>query len=151
MRLFAAIILAAALLGISAPGISGDCSCAADAGEATVCINSDSDGVIAALKTPVALELRGGNSEQLSAELTRITGKSITYTPSKKEDAINLNVKDAPLWDVLEALSDSGKVQLAGRDFTEPQATRMALRQGRRCRYALTACRYSAWLMSCPS
>jgi hypothetical protein len=127
MKLFAASILAAALLAIPAPGISGDCSCAADVGEVTICINSDSDGVAAALKALVTLELRGGNSEQLSAELTRITGKSITYTPSKKDDAINLDVKDAPLWDVLEALSDSGKVQIAGRDFTELRATRIAL------------------------
>jgi uncharacterized protein len=85
MKPFAAIILAAALLATPAPGVSGDCSCAADAGEVTICINSDSDGVAAALKTPVTLELRGGNSEQLSAELTRITGKSITYTPYHRQ------------------------------------------------------------------
>jgi hypothetical protein len=130
MKLFTAVILAAALLAIPAPGVSGDCSCAADAGEVTICINSDSDGMTTALKTPVTLELRGGNSKHLSAELTRITGKSITYTPSKKEDAINLDVKDAPLWDVLEALSESGKVQIARRDFMELRATRIALTTG---------------------
>lgn len=129
MKLFAAIILAALLPGIPAPAVSGDCPCANDVGEVTICINADSDNVAAALKTPVTLELRGGNSEQLSAELTRITGKSITYTPSK-DDAINLDVKDAPLWDVLEVLSESGKVRIAGRDFMELGATRLALTTG---------------------
>lgn len=129
MKLFAAIILAALLPGIPTPAVSGDCPCANDAGEVTICINADSDGVAAALKKPVTLELRGGNSEQLSAELTRITGKSITYTPSK-DDAINLDVKDAPLWDVLEVLSESGKVRIAGRDFMELRAIRLALTTG---------------------
>ncbi len=96
MKRFAVIVLAALPFGIPKHGISSDCPCANDAGEVTICINSDSDSVAAALKTPVTLELRGGNSEQFSAELTRITGKSITYTPSK-DDAINLDVKDAPL------------------------------------------------------
>lgn len=95
MKLFAGIVLTTLLLGIPAPAVSGDCPCVADADEVTICINANSNGVAAALKTPVTLELRGGNSEQLSAELTRITGKSITYTPSK-DDAINLDVKDAP-------------------------------------------------------
>jgi hypothetical protein len=129
MKLFVVIFLTALLLGIPAPAVSGDCTCAAATDEVTICINADSDGVAAALKTPVTLELRGGNSEQLSAELTRITGKSITYTPSK-DDAINLDVKDAPLWDVLEVLSESGKVRVAGRDFMELRATRLALTTG---------------------
>jgi hypothetical protein len=39
-------------------------------------------------------------------------------------------VKDAPLWDVLEALSESGKVRIAGRDFMELRAIRLALTTG---------------------
>ncbi len=129
MKLVTTIVLAVLLFGIAAPSVCGDCSCAADAGEVVICINSDSDGLIAALKTPVTLELRGGNSEQLSAELSRITGKSIAYTPSK-DDAINLDVKDVPLWDVLEVLSESGKVRVVGRDFMGLRATRLALTTG---------------------
>lgn len=129
MKLFAAVILSAVLLCTPAPGVFGDCSCAADAEEATVCVNPGPDGLAAALKTPVTLELRGGNGEQLSAELTRVTGRPITYTPSKG-DAINLDVKRAPLWDVLELLSGGGKVRVAGRDFMELRAARAALTTG---------------------
>src|SRR5918912_1876668 len=118
MKLLTVVTLIVLLL--AAPGVarSDSCSCASDADTNSICIDGDSEGGIApALKVSITLELRHGSDRQLSDELTRITGKRIAVSPSKPDEAINLDVKDAPLWDVLETLSQSRTVLIEGEDF----------------------------------
>lgn len=132
MKLLAVIVLAGFLLGAPAAVACSDaCSCVADAGSSAICIGGESagEGVAAALARPVTLELRGGNSRRLSDELSRVTGKRIAFLPSGP-DAINLDVKDAPLWDVLEVLSQGGRVRIEGEDFSKLRAARQALAGG---------------------
>lgn len=80
----------------------------------------------------VTLRLQGSNSRAVSAELARVTGRNVVFTPATPGDTFSLDVKDAQLWSVLEILSASGKIQIAGEDFSNLQALRRALLQGER-------------------
>lgn len=126
MRLLIALTLL--LLGTPQAAAPDACTCSADDGRA-VCIGKDS-GLAPTLRLPVTLELRAGSYQQLSAELSRIAGREILFPTSQPDEPINLDIKNAPLWDVLETLSRSGKVQIAGRDFAKLQETRRALAGG---------------------
>lgn len=132
MKLLAAIALAGILLAAPAAAASGACSRAAHADGYVIYIggNSESRGIGTMLKLPITLELRGGSARQLSAELSRLTGRQISFLPIRPDDPVNLDVKDARLWDMLEALSGSGRVQIEGADFTLFQATHQALTGG---------------------
>lgn len=126
-------VVALTVLLLAAPGglRPDSCSCPDDADTNSICIDGDSeDGIAPALKMSVTLELRHGSNRQLSDELTRITGKRIAVSPSKPDEAINLDVKDAPLWDVLETLSQSRTVLIEGEDFLKLQALRRSLLAG---------------------
>jgi hypothetical protein len=123
-------VVALTVLLLAAPGSArpDSCSCAGDAGTNSICIDGDSeDGMALALKMSVTLEFRHGSNKQLSDELTRITGKRIAVSPSKPDEAINLDVKDAPLWDVLETLAQSRTVLIGGEDFLKLQVLRQSL------------------------
>lgn len=132
MKLLATVALASLLLAAPAAATSDACSRAAHGDDYVTYISGDSDnrGIGSALKMSIALELRGGSARQLSAELTRITGRRISFLPARTDDPVNLDVKDAPLWDVLEALSGSGRVQVEGEDFPALQPARRALAGG---------------------
>lgn len=128
MKMLTAVVLTVLLLAAPGGAHPDSCSCASDADTNSICIDGDSKGGIApALKMSITLELRHGNNHQLSDELTRITGKRIAVSPSKPDEAINLDVKDAPLWDVLETLSQSRTVLIEGEDFLKLQALRQSL------------------------
>lgn len=73
---------------------------------------------------------QAGNSRQLSSELARITGQPVVFTPFRVDETINLDVKRAKLWDLLEMLSASGKIEIAGDDFVKLQSIRKALVTG---------------------
>jgi hypothetical protein len=125
VRLFAVVVLVGLLLG--APGAVAADSCTCD-GRA-LCINDDAGAdVAAALKLPVTLELRsGGTNKQVSDELSRITGKRIVVLPSKPDEPVNVDIKRASLWDVLDMFSARGPVQIEGQDFSKLQSIRKAL------------------------
>lgn len=60
-----------------------------------------------------------------------ITGKEVVFfLPSKPDDAINLDIKNAPLWDVLQTLSESRKVQIDGGNPSRLQILRRTLMAG---------------------
>lgn len=132
MKLLIAVVVVTILLLTTPISARPDsCPCASDAGTNSICINGDSEGGMApALKMSITLELRHGNNQRLSDELTRITGRRIAVSPSKPDEAINLDVKDAPLWDVLETLSQNRTVLIEGKDFLKLQALRQSLRTG---------------------
>ncbi len=126
MRVFA-VVLAGLLL--CAPGVGAGDSCSCD-GRA-LCLNGDaSEGIGATLRLPVTLELRGGTNQQLSDELSRIAGKRIVVSPAKSDEPINLDLKSASLWDVLEALSLRSTIRIGGEDFSELRTIRNALAGG---------------------
>jgi hypothetical protein len=125
-----AIALASLLLGALTVGTPGSCSCASR----DLCINGDSasNGIAAALKLSVTLELRSGTNKQLSDELSRITGKRIVVLPTKPNELINVDIKHASLWDMLETFSMRGLVTIEGEDFSKLQAVRKALAGGKK-------------------
>ena len=127
MRLFA-VVLVAILCG--APGVGAADSCTCD--RRAVCINEDAGAdLAAALRLPVTLELRGGGTnKQVSDELSRATGKRIAVLPSKPDGPVNLDIKRASLWAVLDMFYEIGPVQIEGRDFSELEAVRKALMRG---------------------
>lgn len=130
MRLLAVVVLFGLLLGALGAGTADSCTCDSRA----LCINGDAGaGLAAALKQPVTLELRsGGTNRQISDELSRITGKRIVVLPSKPDEPVNVDIKSASLWDVLEMFSARGVVTIEGRNFSEMQSFRRALANGKK-------------------
>ncbi len=127
MRPFAVVALIGLLLGVPGAGATDFCSCSGRA----LRVNGDADeGIGAALKLPVTLELRGGTNRQLSDELSRIAGKRIVVLPMKADEAINVDIKNASLWDVLESFSMRGVVTIEGEDFSKLRSVRKALAGG---------------------
>jgi hypothetical protein len=80
----------------------------------------------------VTLALKGSSSREVSAELARLTGYGIVFTPSKADATFSLDFKNAPLWEVLETLSTSGKVRIGSEDFSNLQIVRRTLLDGER-------------------
>jgi hypothetical protein len=78
----------------------------------------------------VTLQMNGSSSRQLSAELAHITGQEVVVSPYKPDEAYTFDFKKAPLWDVLEVLSDRAKVQIAGEDFGKLMMIRKAFLAG---------------------
>lgn len=78
----------------------------------------------------VSLQMRDGSSRQLSAELARITSSEIVVSPNKPDETYTFDFKKALLWDVLEILSERGKVQIAGEDFSKLLRIRKAFLTG---------------------
>jgi hypothetical protein len=157
MKLLAATILIFLTLSVytaftAAPRES--CSCSADDGSCSASVNCtggclafcpsnncramctsgsrSGGGDYADLLMRVTLRLKGSNSRAVSAELARVTGQNVVFTPTTPNATFSLDVKDVPLWNVLETLSASGRVQIAGEDFSNLQAVRRALLQGER-------------------
>ena len=63
------------------------------------------------------IQLQNGTNGQLVSELARISGKQISYSPTRPNELVNADYKKAVFWDVLEVLADRGTVQIAGRNF----------------------------------
>jgi hypothetical protein len=78
----------------------------------------------------LTLQLANANSQQLSSELTRVSGREIAFKAFASDDTLNLDFKAVPLWNVLEVLSRMGTVQIDGQDFQQLQGLRRALLRG---------------------
>jgi hypothetical protein len=70
------------------------------------------------------------DTNTVAAELARITGRPVVFIPANGNTPISLDVKRAALWDVLEILSASGKIEIGGDDFSKLQNIRKALVTG---------------------
>lgn len=152
--LLIALTLSAPLALTAAPYES--CSCSADDGSCSTsinctggcfayCANNDSCRATCLrdsesgggkhemmLSMPVTLRFRESNGRDVSAELARVTGAEVTFSPSRADATINLEVDRLPLWNVLEILSESGRIQIAGDDFSSLRKARRALLYGER-------------------
>jgi len=84
----------------------------------------------AVLHERLTLQLANANSQQLSSELTRVSGREIAFKAFASDDTLNLDFKAVPLWNVLEVLSRMGTVQIDGQDFQQLQGLRRALLRG---------------------
>lgn len=78
------------------------------------------------------VQIKGGNANDLAAALAGITGREVVFVPTMPEHPISLDVKGAPVWDILEILAEHGKVQIGGDDFSTLQLIRKALVTGER-------------------
>lgn len=81
---------------------------------------------------PITVRFDRGDSRQVSSEIARLIGREVAFVPANPQERVNLDAKDARLWDVLETLSQSGRVRVAGEDFSSLRAVRQALVSGER-------------------
>jgi len=84
------------------------------------------------LGTETTFEMQNGTYGKLVAELARLSGKNIAFSPAKQLPPFVLGFKQAALWDALEFLSDRGTVQIDGKDFESLRALRKSLLSGDR-------------------
>lgn len=76
------------------------------------------------------VQMQNGTYPQLVAQLARISGKDVAFSPTRPDVLVNADYKRAALWDVLDLLSDRGTVQIAGKDFEKLKRLRKALLSG---------------------
>jgi len=148
-KTFAATLLS--LLLLVSPmhvALADDCSCTASDGSCSASVSCPG-GCLAACGSggrcsarcarteepppeEITLQVANSDSRQLSSELTRVSGREIVFTASASDAIFNFDFKNAPVWDVLEILSESGTVQVDGEDFQKLQGLRRALLTGER-------------------
>jgi len=75
----------------------------------------------------VTLEENNSNYHTLVAQLARISGKEIAFSPTRPNEVFNVGFKKAPLWDAFELLADNGKVIVGGQDFEKVKGLRRLL------------------------
>src|SRR5215467_7980094 len=75
----------------------------------------------------VTFEVQNATYPQLVAELSRISGKDIVFTPPKPDTLFNAGAKRAPLWDALKILANNGTVTIGGKDFEKLRTLRKLL------------------------
>ncbi|HKS27317.1 MAG TPA: hypothetical protein VJS44_05830 [Pyrinomonadaceae bacterium] len=144
MKILAAIAIAGLLVSVPLyRTLAEDCSCTSADGSCSAsvscpggciafcpskgCFARCSGATTAYYNERVSLQSKGGSSKQVSADLARATGKAISITPDNPDETYTFDFKKAVLWDVLEALSANGKVEVAGEDFEKLLRIRKAL------------------------
>jgi hypothetical protein len=88
-----------------------------------------------------SLHFNGSDSQAVSAELTRISGQDVVFTPTTADSKVTLDVDNLPFWDALEILSSSGRIQIGQDDFSNLRTVRRALLYGERisvCMHGVT-------------
>ncbi len=96
----------------------------------------------------VTFRVTNFDSEQLSSELTRISGREIVFTASEPDDLFSFDFKRAPVWEVFEELSKRGTVQIDGIDFRALQGLRSTLLAGEKIsvKFNMPADEVVSWL-----
>lgn len=130
------------------------CSCSAPDGSCSVSLEcqggcekhcgNDGDcwaecsGFYGMLGTEITVEMQNSTYPQLVAELARISGKDLEFSPTKPDTTtFNVGFKRALLWDALEFLSDRGTVRIAGKDFESLRSIRKKLLSGERISFGI--------------
>lgn len=93
----------------------------------------------------VSVRFKGSDSREVSAELARLTGKEVAFSPSTPGATINLEVENLPVWDLLELLSQNGRIRIAGLDLYTIKTVRRALLYGEPisvCAHGMTVKRF---------
>ena len=142
-------------LTFSAPTASMrmDCQCGASDGSCSVSLSCD--GGCQAICNPegdcvgycsgrqgyllmnVNIQMRNGTYGELIAELSRISGQNINYIPKKPNILLNIDSKEGALWDMLSHLSDRGKLEIAGQDFSKIKRVRNRLLSGEKVNFCV--------------
>lgn len=84
------------------------------------------------MSASITLQLKNASSDKVAAELGRLTGAPVMFNTRQSRETFNLDVKDKPLWNVLEELSSRGKIQIAKEDFGHLRKMRESLLSGER-------------------
>jgi hypothetical protein len=74
--------------------------------------------------------MRNSTYPELVSELARLSGKELTFSPTKPDMIFNVGFKRSPLWDALKLLSDQGTVQVSGQYFEKLKRLRRSLLSG---------------------
>src|ERR1043165_9126405 len=82
--------------------------------------------------TETTVQMQNGTYPQLVAKLAAISGRDLAFSPATSDVTFNADYKRAALWDVLEMLSNRGKVEIAGKDFEKYKRLRRTLLSGAR-------------------
>lgn len=148
------------------PGPFESCACAADDGSCSVsgscplgclaycpsnrcrvtCVGKESGSLFDA-ESLITLRVKNASSQKVAAELARLTGAEVTISPRRANTTFNLDVKDEPLWNVLDTLSSGGSIQIAHEDFDHLRSVRLAFLSGERmavCFHNVTARRLAS-------
>jgi hypothetical protein len=80
----------------------------------------------------ITLRLSNSSSKQLASEVARVIGRDIVFLPKNTKATYNIEFSNAGVWDVLETLSKSGKVRIAGDDLETLKVLHKALVSGER-------------------
>jgi len=80
----------------------------------------------------ITLEVTNGDSHRVAAELKRLTGAEVIFNPRRPDATFTLNVRDEPLWNVLDTLSSEGSLQIAKEDFGHLKSVRQSFLSGER-------------------
>jgi hypothetical protein len=138
----------ASLVSGNATNLPKVCSCSAPDGSCSVsvtctgqctkfCGNNDNcsascSGFYSYFGNEVTFEMRNGNYSKLVAELVRVGGKDLEFSPTKPDMVFNVGFQGTTLWDALKVLSDQGTVHVAGQDFKKIKRLRRLLLAGER-------------------
>lgn len=155
MRLTAAIILTGLILIITAlastPDGQGSCTCTSQDNSCNVnvtcpngclsfcpsnncrayCVKDRGEQPPDLMKL-VTLRLNRSDSKSVAAELVRLSGAEIVVNPTRADAVFSLDVKNIPLWDVLDFLSADASIKLGDEDFSELRRARRAFLSGER-------------------
>jgi hypothetical protein len=86
-----------------------------------------SPGFLTVLAMKITFQMQNAKYPQFVTDLSRLTGKDITFTADKPDSVFNADSKKAALWDVLSMLSDRGAIQIQGYDFEQLRRLRKRL------------------------
>jgi len=86
----------------------------------------------------VTFEVQNATYSQLVAELSRLSGKDIVFTPTKPDALTNAGSKRAPLWDALKILGNNGILLVGGTDFDKLRTLRKILLSGERLTFGVS-------------
>lgn len=99
--------------------------------------HAECSGLYEVLGMQLTLEMQDSNYPRLLAELARVSGKELTFSPTKPDMVFNAGFKKATLWDALGLLSDHGTVRVAGQDFEKLKRLRRTLLSGERISFCV--------------
>jgi len=99
--------------------------------------HAECSGLYEVLGMEVTLEMQNGNYSQVVAELARVSGKELTFSPTKPDMLFKAGFKKAALWDALKLLSDHGTVRVQGQDFEKFKRLRRTLLSGERISFGV--------------
>jgi hypothetical protein len=103
-----------------------------------VCLKEDESDPVLSTQRAVTLRFKGSSSREVSAELARVAGTEVTFSPSTPDATIDMEVENLPLWSALEILSQSGRIQIGRYDFAGLRRARQALLNGERISLCVT-------------